>query len=287
VSPATAHRSWHRRAKATPEELGSGMWLRWIAPAVRTAALACSGSTLRSGSARRVSGPVGDRGSSPARPGTRTRRSGRFSTVTGSRDSSAGHETPPAGMSGRARATCCTWILPATHGSSGLGIASLAIARNAAATGWPTAPVSATTTRTRSSTTTHASHTSSCTTTRKPATVTAFVTRALAWFQAHGIEAKRLMTDNAWNYTPNSSLRELLFDHHVKHLRTQAYRPQTNGKVERFSRDHVPRMGLRHDLPLKPPPRPGTATLARALQQHQTPFRNREPATHQPRSQPP
>ena len=61
----------------------------------------------------------------------------------------------------------------------------------------------------------------------KAATVTAFVTRALAWFEARGIHAKRLMTDNAWSYTHNTSLRELLLDRDIKHLRTQAYRPQT------------------------------------------------------------
>jgi transposase len=63
------------------------------------------------------------------------------------------------------------------------------------------------------------------------ATVTAFVTRALDWFQARGIHAKRLMSDNAWNYVKNQSLRELLATRQIKHLRTQAYRPQTNGKV--------------------------------------------------------
>jgi transposase InsO family protein len=35
-------------------------------------------------------------------------------------------------------------------------------------------------------------------------------------------------------YVRNKSLRELLADRHIKHLRTQPYRPQTNGKVERF-----------------------------------------------------
>jgi transposase InsO family protein len=65
-------------------------------------------------------------------------------------------------------------------------------------------------------------------------TVTAFVTRALDWFQARGIHAKRLMSDNAFSYTRNRSLHELLTAREIKHLRTQAYRPQTNGKVERF-----------------------------------------------------
>jgi transposase InsO family protein len=65
-------------------------------------------------------------------------------------------------------------------------------------------------------------------------TVTGFVTRALDWFAEHGIHAKRLMSDNAWTYTHNRSLRELLADRQIKHLRTKPYRPQTNGKVERF-----------------------------------------------------
>jgi transposase InsO family protein len=68
----------------------------------------------------------------------------------------------------------------------------------------------------------------------KAATVTAFVARALSWFDDQGIHAKRLMTDNGWSYTRNSSLRKLLVDREIKHLRTQAYRPQTNGKIERF-----------------------------------------------------
>jgi transposase InsO family protein len=68
----------------------------------------------------------------------------------------------------------------------------------------------------------------------KAATVTAFVERALAFFERHGITAKRLMTDNAFTYTKNRSLRELLADREIRHLTTQPYRPRTNGKVERF-----------------------------------------------------
>jgi transposase InsO family protein len=68
----------------------------------------------------------------------------------------------------------------------------------------------------------------------RAATVTAFVTRALDWFGARGIVAQRLMTDNAFSYVKNRSLRELLTARAIKHLRTQAYRPRTNGKVERF-----------------------------------------------------
>jgi transposase InsO family protein len=65
-------------------------------------------------------------------------------------------------------------------------------------------------------------------------TVTAFVIRALAFFSKHGIAAERLMTDNAWAYTHNRSLRELLDLYAITHIRTRPYTPRTNGKVERY-----------------------------------------------------
>jgi transposase InsO family protein len=68
----------------------------------------------------------------------------------------------------------------------------------------------------------------------KAATVTGFVERALAFFAQHGIVAKRLMTDNAFTYIHNRTLRELLACQGIRHLTTQPYRPRTNGKVERF-----------------------------------------------------
>ena len=61
----------------------------------------------------------------------------------------------------------------------------------------------------------------------------AFTLRALAWFAAHGVTVRRLMTDNGPAY------RSQLFSRvcsslAVRHLRTRPYRPQTNGKAERF-----------------------------------------------------
>ena len=52
--------------------------------------------------------------------------------------------------------------------------------------------------------------------------------------RATGSVAKRLMTDNAFAYVHDRSLRELLARHGIRHLTTKPYRPQTNGKVERF-----------------------------------------------------
>ena len=68
----------------------------------------------------------------------------------------------------------------------------------------------------------------------KAATVTGFLERALLFFAEHGILAKRLMTDNGFSYVKSRALRELLEGHGIAHLTTEPYRPRTNGKVERF-----------------------------------------------------
>jgi transposase InsO family protein len=68
----------------------------------------------------------------------------------------------------------------------------------------------------------------------KAATVTAFVERALAFFAKHGVVTQRVITDNAFAYVHNRSLRELLACQGIRHLTTEPYRPRTNGKVERF-----------------------------------------------------
>ena len=68
----------------------------------------------------------------------------------------------------------------------------------------------------------------------RAATVVAFTERPLAFFAHHGIEARRLMTDNACCYTHSRAFRELLSRRAIKHLTTEPYRPRTNGKIERF-----------------------------------------------------
>ncbi len=69
---------------------------------------------------------------------------------------------------------------------------------------------------------------------QRAATVVGFLARALVFYSAHGIIAHRLMTDNAWQYARSRELRGLLERHRIRHLKTQPYRPRTNGKVERF-----------------------------------------------------
>ena len=68
----------------------------------------------------------------------------------------------------------------------------------------------------------------------RAATVTGFSERALDWFLGHGIVAERLLTDNAWCYTKNKGLAELLRRRAIAHKRTRPYSPRTNGKVERL-----------------------------------------------------
>jgi transposase InsO family protein len=65
-------------------------------------------------------------------------------------------------------------------------------------------------------------------------TVVAFWTRAQAWFHGHGITIERVLTDNGSAY--RSKLFAAALGDQVKHKRTRPYRPQTNGKVERFNR---------------------------------------------------
>ena len=65
-------------------------------------------------------------------------------------------------------------------------------------------------------------------------TVVGFVERALAFFHDHGVVPKRLISDNAWTYTHNRALAQLLSDHRIRHLLIPPHRPQVNGKVERY-----------------------------------------------------
>ena len=116
-------------------------------------------------------------------------------------------------------------------------------------------------------------------------TVTAFTERALGFFAAHGIEAKRLMTDNHWSYTRNRSLRELLADRGDP-TPADAETPPANQRQGRaLPPDDGAGMGLRPALPQLSTPRDRTATLAPLLQPAQTTQLPRRATANQPRSQ--
>ncbi|MCW7947533.1 transposase [Streptomyces hygroscopicus] len=71
----------------------------------------------------------------------------------------------------------------------------------------------------------------------KAATCAAFLQRAAAFFAACGIlRIERVLTDNAWPYRKSFAWRQALADLGAAGKLTRIYRPQTNGKVERFNR---------------------------------------------------
>ncbi|MGV9907822.1 IS481 family transposase [Streptomyces sp. NPDC003388] len=71
----------------------------------------------------------------------------------------------------------------------------------------------------------------------KAATCAAFLTRAAAFFAAAGIDRiERVLTDNAWPYRKSFAWQQALADLGAAGKLTRIYRPQTNGKVERFNR---------------------------------------------------
>ncbi len=65
-------------------------------------------------------------------------------------------------------------------------------------------------------------------------TAAEFWVRANAYFESVGITVHRVLTDNGSCY--RSTLFAKTLGEAIKHKRTRPYRPQTNGKVERFNR---------------------------------------------------
>ena len=69
----------------------------------------------------------------------------------------------------------------------------------------------------------------------KGVTATAFVQRAIAWFRDHDVLVEGVMTDNGSCYRSHRFRRALAAEG-IRHVYTRPYRPQTNGKAERFIR---------------------------------------------------
>ena len=69
----------------------------------------------------------------------------------------------------------------------------------------------------------------------KATTAIAFLGRAVAFYASRGVSVERVLTDNgsAYRSTVHAVACRALG---IRHLRTRPYRPQTNGKAERFIR---------------------------------------------------
>ena len=62
-----------------------------------------------------------------------------------------------------------------------------------------------------------------------------FLLDAAAFFAGHGVRIERVLTDNARNYTASWAFAEAMAAIGARHKRTRPFRPQTNGKAERFN----------------------------------------------------
>ena len=69
----------------------------------------------------------------------------------------------------------------------------------------------------------------------KAVTAIGVLRRALAWFTAQGVAVERVLSDNGSAYKSHA-WRDACHELGIKHKRTRPYRPQTNGKIERFHR---------------------------------------------------
>jgi transposase InsO family protein len=69
----------------------------------------------------------------------------------------------------------------------------------------------------------------------KAATAIGVLQRAVAWFAERGVVVERVLSDNGSCYRSHA-WREACAELGITHKRTRPYRPQTNGKIERFHR---------------------------------------------------
>lgn len=68
---------------------------------------------------------------------------------------------------------------------------------------------------------------------QKGITAVGFLERALRFFKRHGLTVREVLTDNGSCYV-SRKFRQACKRHRLRHIRTKPYRPQTNGKAERF-----------------------------------------------------
>ena len=233
VAPATAHRWWHRRLSASPAELASGAWLldrssrprhspRLLDPADQERI--CEARRRTGWGPRLVAGATGFSHSTVWKV---LHRHGLSRPPRAPREEPNRYEWPcPGDLLHMDSARYARFLRPGHAVTGDRSQANRTWASKQARVGYDFAHAIVDDHTRLAYVELHPDE--------KAATVTGFVERALAWFADHGIVARRLLTDNAFTYIHNRSLRELLADHDIKHMRTEPYRPRTNGKVERF-----------------------------------------------------
>ena len=111
-------------------------------------------------------------------------------------------------------------------------------------------------------------------------TAAGFWLRANSWFNECGFEVRNVLTDNGSCYRSHA-FRDALGD--IGHRRTRPYRPQTNGKVERFHRTLADEWAYAR-LYTSDAQRCAEFHLAAHLQLPPRPHRTRRPTTSHPRT---
>ena len=69
----------------------------------------------------------------------------------------------------------------------------------------------------------------------KAATAIGVLQRAISWFAARGVTVQRVLSDNGSAYKSHA-WRDACHELGIRPKKTRPYRPQTNGKIERFHR---------------------------------------------------
>jgi hypothetical protein len=69
----------------------------------------------------------------------------------------------------------------------------------------------------------------------KAETAVGVLKRAVSWFEARGVTVERVLSDNGSAYRSHA-WRDTCAELGIKVKKTRPYRPQTNGKIERFHR---------------------------------------------------
>jgi transposase InsO family protein len=116
-------------------------------------------------------------------------------------------------------------------------------------------------------------------------TAAAFMRNAIAAFAAHGVKIQRVLTDNGSCYR-SRLFAQTLTDAGIRHKRTRPYRPQTNGKVERFNRILLEEWAYARPYTSEAERQALLPGLHRALQSQQATHGTQRRLPSQPRHQP-
>lgn len=109
-------------------------------------------------------------------------------------------------------------------------------------------------------------------------TAAAVLVRAVEWFNACGVTVERVLSDNGGAYRSHL-WRDTCAELGIRHKRTRPYRPQTNGKIERFRRTLSDGWAYARCYTSETERRGEPRGLAAQLQPSPTPHGLRQPAT--------